>query len=488
MTATQNARVRGANRAPVNPAGEYILYWMTAYRRTSWNHSLDRAIAWARELNKPLLVLEALRCDYPWASDRFHRFVLDGMADNTQAFSGNRVAYYPYVEPLHGAGKGLLVALAARACVVVTDDYPAFFIPRMISAAAGKLNVLLEAVDSNGLIPLSNQAKVYSSAHQLRRFVHSTLANDPLDFPRQRPFAGRQLPAPGELPRSVVEKWPPTTLDRLARQDPIPAPLPIDHRVSPTRVSGGQRKAKAALKAFLETGLLDYAALHNHPEAGATSGLSPFLHFGHMSSHEVAAAVLGKQQWTPDRIEPAATGNRTGWWGLDENAEAFLDELIIWRELGFNAAKHQPGFDSYTSLPAWAQTTLAAHTPDIRDHIYTPDQFEQAATRDPIWNAAQRQLLTEGVIHGYLRMLWGKKILEWSPTPRHAFDIMVELNNKYALDGRDPNSYSGILWVLGKYDRPWGPERPIFGKVRYMSSENTARKFRLENYLRRYGP
>jgi deoxyribodipyrimidine photo-lyase len=241
------------------------------------------------------------------------------------------------------------------------------------------------------------------------------------------------------------------------------------------------------LKRFLDTRLPDYAALRNHPEADATSGLSPYLHFGHLSSQEIAFAVLNRQEWTPDRIEPAARGSRAGWWGLDENAEAFLDELITWRELGLNAARHLPEFESYGSLPAWARETLAAHTPDLREYIYTPDQFALAETHDPIWNAAQRQLVRDGLIHGYLRMLWGKKILEWSPTPQHAFEIMLDLNNKYALDGRDPNSYSGILWVLGKYDRPWGPERPIFGKVRYMSSENTARKFQLDDYLARYG-
>ena len=140
------------------------------------------------------------------------------------------------------------------------------------------------------------------------------------------------------------------------------------------------------------------------------------------------------------------------------------------------------------SLPAWSRDTLAAHESDVREHIYAHEQCEAAETHDRIWNAAQRQLLQEGRIHGYLRMVWGKKVLEWSPTPQHAFDILVELNNKYALDGRDPNSYTGILWVLGKYDRPWAPERPVFGQVRYMSSDNTARKFRLQDYLRKYGP
>jgi deoxyribodipyrimidine photo-lyase len=167
-------------------------------------------------------------------------------------------------------------------------------------------------------------------------------------------------------------------------------------------------------------------------------------------------------------------------------AEAFLDQLVTWRELGFNACARDPGYALYESVPAWARATLEQHAADARAHLYSAAEFERAGTHDPLWNAAQRQLMREGRIHTYLRMLWGKKILEWSSSPREALDVMLDLNNKYALDGRDPNSYSGILWVLGKYDRPWGPARPVFGSVRYMSSENTARKLHVKGYLERY--
>ena len=488
MLEITNGRVRAANNSPVAPHGDYVLYWMTAFRRVSWNFSLDRAVGWARELDKPLLVLEALRCDYPWASDRLHQFVVEGMADNARALKNSRVTYYPYIEESPGAGKGLVRALASRACIVVTDDYPAFFLPRMIQAAAPKIAVLLEAVDSNGLIPLSAHEKVYSSAHHFRRFLHGTLQEESLALPRQRPLAGRRLPALEKLPEDVLQRWHPSGFETASRSTTPLAQLPLDHHVSPGPLRGGRRAAKKALKSFLDSRLHSYCDSRNRPEADGTSGLSPYLHFGHLSAHEIAHEIFKRQEWTPAQIEPAARGRRAGWWGLDENAEAFLDELVTWRELGFNAAKHQKGFDSFESLPDWAQTTLASHGSDIREHIYAYEQFERAETHDQIWNAAQRQLVREGSIHGYLRMLWGKKILEWSPTPRHAFDIMVELNNKYALDGRDPSSYSGILWVLGKYDRPWAPERPIFGRVRFMSSANTARKFKMKEYLDRYQP
>jgi deoxyribodipyrimidine photo-lyase len=170
---------------------------------------------------------------------------------------------------------------------------------------------------------------------------------------------------------------------------------------------------------------------------------------------------------------------------MGEGAEAFLDQLVTWRELGFNLSSKNPEYASYGSLPSWARETLELHESDPRPHLYSLEEMEAAGTDDSVWNAAQRELLREGVIHNYLRMLWGKKILEWSPTARDALDIMIELNDRYAVDGRDPNSYSGIFWCLGRYDRGW-PERPIFGKVRPMSSKSTRRKIKLKNYLLRF--
>jgi deoxyribodipyrimidine photo-lyase len=173
-------------------------------------------------------------------------------------------------------------------------------------------------------------------------------------------------------------------------------------------------------------------------------------------------------------------------WGLSQATEAFLDQVVIWRELGLNFCHTRNDYDQFESLPEWALKTLRLHARDQRSHVYTLEKFERAKTHDPLWNAAQTQLVREGRIHNYLRMLWGKKILEWARSPTKALEIMVELNNKYAIDGRDPNSYNGIFWCLGRYDRPWGPERPVFGTVRYMSSENTARKFNIREYVREY--
>jgi deoxyribodipyrimidine photo-lyase len=171
---------------------------------------------------------------------------------------------------------------------------------------------------------------------------------------------------------------------------------------------------------------------------------------------------------------------------MSREAESFLDQLITWRELGYNMSWQNDNYLQFESLPEWAQITLAKHSSDPREHLYDLSEFEAAVTHDEVWNAAQRQLVRNGRIHNYLRMLWGKKIVEWSPTPRDALSVMIELNNKYAVDGRNPNSYSGIFWVLGRYDRAWGPERPVFGKIRYMSSQNTVRKLKLKGYLKEY--
>jgi deoxyribodipyrimidine photo-lyase len=460
---------------------------MTGFRRVGFNFSLQRAVEWARELDKPLVVLEALRCDYPWASDRLHRFVLDGMADNVRRLGATTVTYYAYVEERRGAGRGLLPALASRACIVVTDDYPAFFLPRMVAAAAKQLPVKLEQVDSNGLLPLRATERVFETAYSFRRFLQKNLVEHLSEQPRPDPLEGERLPPLGALPADIVGRWPNSAAALLEDRGPSLTELPIDHAVPATDLVGGESAASAALARFLAERLSSYAEDRNHPDEAATSGLSPFLHFGHISSHQVFSELTAREDWDTDRLAHEASGKRSGWWGMSESAEALLDQLITWRELGFNMSARREDYDRYDSLPGWAQKTLAEHAGDRRPYVYTLEDLEGATTHDPIWNAAQSELVREGRLHNYMRMLWGKKILEWSPTPQDALRVMIELNNKYALDGRDPNSHSGIFWCLGRYDRPWGPERPIFGKVRYMSSENTVRKLRLSAYLERYG-
>jgi len=482
------SRLSACNEAPVRPERDFVLYWMVATRRAAWSFALERAVERARELDRPLVVLEALRCDYRWASDRLHRFVLDGMADNARALARRRVLYYPYVEPRPGAGRGLLAALASRAAVVVTDDFPTFFVPRMVAAAARRLDVLLERVDSNGLLPMRAASTVFPSAYAFRRHLQKTLADHLAAPPAADPLARLALPRLEALPPAVLRRWPAADRALLAGGDAALAGLPIDHRVGPIELRGGPRAAEARLARFLDDGIDRYADQRNDPEREATSRLSPYLHFGHVSVHQILAALAARETWSTSSLSRRATGQREGFWGLSAPIEAFLDQLVTWREVGFNLAAQRPDHASYASLPAWAQATLDRHRGDRRRWVYDLAALDEARTHDPLWNAAQTQLRREGRIHNYLRMLWGKKVLEWSPTPEAALDTLIALNDRYAVDGRDPNSYSGIGWILGRYDRPWAPERPIFGRIRYMSSDNTARKLRVRGYLERFAP
>jgi len=436
-----SVRITVERDEPVRTNGKFVLYWMIAYRRPFWNFALQRAVEWARELRKPLVVFEPLDCGYEWMSDRTHQFVMQGMAENARAFARKSVLYYPYIAKKRGASKGLLAALAADASVIVTDRFPAYIYPALVQAAARQVSVRLEVVDSCGLLPLDATDKVFQRAFSFRAFLKKHLGEHVNASPLEDPLRKVRLPRLRNVDVRVTRRWPAATVADVSSLD-------IDHSVRAVSTHGGWKAAGRLLDTFV------------HSDRSRGSGLSPYLHFGHISSHEVFRAAASK----PD----------------------FIDELVTWRELGFNMCAKRNDYDTYESLPEWAKRTLAKHAGDRRPWVYTAKKFEQAKTRDPLWNAAQRQLVVEGRIEPYLRMLWGKKILEWSPTPQRALAIMIDLNNKYALDGRDPNSYNGIMWVFGRYDRPWGPERPIFGTIRYMSSENTARKMPVKEYIAKY--
>jgi deoxyribodipyrimidine photo-lyase len=486
MSSVPEIRIRQLNEAPVNGNGEFVLYWMISSRRATCNFALQRAIEWSTKLRKPLLILEALRVGYEWASDRLHRFVLQGMADNKAAFAGQPVRYYPYVEPKLGAGSGLVEELAARATVIVTDDFPCFFIPRMLKKTAQRLPTLLEAVDSNGLLPMRAANTVFPTAYAFRRFLQRELTPHLDELPASDPFVGVKVPRAEPIAPSILTRWPEATDELLEAERKTLSDLPIDHSVGPAAFRGGSSAAQDALQTFLDRKLHRYHEDRSQPEADVASGLSPWLHFGHVSASDVFVQLAQRENWTPNRLAETTKGSRQGWWGMSEPAESFLDELITWRELGYNFCWQRDDYDQYESLPEWARATLEEHASDERPNVYLFDEFEAAQTHDELWNAAQTQLVSEGRMHNYLRMLWGKKILHWSESPREALRIMIQLNNKYAVDGRNPNSYSGIFWVLGRYDRAWGPERPIFGKIRYMTSDNTARKFKVKNYIRKY--
>lgn len=471
------------NERPVNPGGAFVVYWMIAARRAGWNFGLQRAAEIARETGRPIVVLEPLRCDYPWASDRLHRFVLDGMAANAKALAG-RAEYYPYVEPSRGHGRGLLRALARDASAIVTDSYPAFFLPSMLDAAARQVTARLEAVDSNGIVPLSQHGRAFPTARGYRAFAQGVLRQHLRHVPLEDPLAGVP-PPPARIASEVTARWPPAPRELLEGSQRLES-LPIDHSVPPVETAGGSYEAARTLRRFVTKHLARYADEHNDPDADVTSHLSPYLHFGHVSAHEVFAAVASHERWTTRRLASRGGGAREGWWGMSPSAEHFLDQLVVWRELAFNGCAWLPGMAEYRTLPAWARRTLEAHRDDPRPHLYTEEVLDRAATHDPVWNAAQRQMTVDGWCQGYMRMVWGKKILEWCAEPADALTRMEHLMNRYSLDGRDPVSYASFGWVLGRYDRPWF-ERPIFGTVRYMTSGSAKRKLKMKAWLARYG-
>lgn len=481
-------RIRRLNAAPMNETGDYVLYWMIAARRTSFNFGLDRAVAWARQFSRPLVIFEPLRIDYPWASDRLHRFVLDGMTDKRSLFNNIPAYYYPYVEPEKDAGRGLLLTLARRACVVVSDDFPCFFLPRMLTAAASSLLVRLEVVDSNSILPMRSCDCAFTAAFHYRRHMQRNLALFVDKAPNADALRAFDLPTPKGLLDGIQKRWPPASEKLLERDSLALAKLPIDHSIPLSPMVGGEIAAHAALAKFLREGLGNYKDAHNEPEVEGTSRLSPYLHFGHIGVHEIFDAVMRQEKWSIFKVGPKATGAREGWWGVSPGTEAFLDQLVTWRELAYNRCAFRPkDYDHYDSLPTWALETLARHESDPRPHVYSRAQLEAGQTHDPLWNAAMGQLRTEGWFHNYMRMLWGKKILEWSRTPREALGHMIAIMDRWSLDGRDPNAYAGYFWTLGRYDRPW-PERPIYGTVRSMSSGNTARKFPVKRYIAQYAP
>jgi deoxyribodipyrimidine photo-lyase len=487
MSAVPELRIRRVNKAPMNPAGGYVLYWMTAFRRLGWNHALQHAAEMARSLNRPLVILEILLADYPYASPRFHRFMLEGIGERSRHLEDTFVFHYPFVERESGDRDGLFASLATHSCYVVVDDYPAFILPAMVARAGESATVIVEAVDSNGLLPLRAADRTFSAAYHFRRYLQKTLPEHFGDIPLADPLAEPLPSKDGAIDPEVLKRWAPTVGPLLQGETVALSSLALDGGVPPVKLVGGTEPAQARLTRFLDGVLHRYHDDRNHPDLHATSVLSPYLHFGNISSHQIFSELSSRGGWSPLRLSSNADGSRSGWWGMGEGAEAFLDQLITWRELGFNMTSRREEYAAYESLPDWARNTLEEHEADPRPYLYTYEGFRNAETHDPLWNAAQRQLLRDGIIHNYLRMLWGKKILEWSASAREALATMIDLNDRFALDGRDPNSYSGIFWCLGRYDRGW-PERPVFGKVRSMTSERTRKKVRLEKYLERFGP
>ncbi|MCM2315281.1 MAG: deoxyribodipyrimidine photo-lyase [Thermoanaerobaculia bacterium] len=432
--------------------GEYVVYWAQSARRLRSNLALDYAIHRANEEELPVVVYESIRPDYPGANDRIHSFVLEGVAANHHDALKRGLRYLFFLPRTRDEARGGLKRLAQRARLVVTDEFPTSTLREQTRSFAASAPCPVVTVDGNGILPMRVFGKEQYMAKQLRdrafRLFEERWGEIPELETKYQPYAG-ELDLPnynGAHPRANA------------------ASCSIDHSVAPVPLHGGREEGLRRLDVFVRERLSGYAGLRNR-EAHRTSELSPYLHFGYLSAHEVARRALFSDA-------PA------------EDVDAFLEQLVIRRELSFNLCFYRDDYASLACLPDWAKKTLAGHADDRRHPVYSHAELERAETGDEVWNLAQRGLLSLGTIHNYLRMLWGKKIIEWSKTPEEAHAFMVAMHDKYAIDGRDPNTHAGILWCFGKHDRPWF-ERPIFGTIRYLASESTKKKVDLPAYARK---
>lgn len=449
-----------------------MLYWIQTTHRVADNDALAFAIDQADALNLPVVAYQGLRPDYPWASDRLHQFVLEGVADLYDGYADLGIPYAFHLDPGPGpvagvvpprAGMSPLLALARRAALVVTDAFPTFIVPRQTRALARKIDAPVVPIESCTVVPQRWLQREFRTARAIRPVLHAALPHFlhtlPIRPPRRRaavefPFDPVRPDPSGSDPRSAI----PALL----------ASLPIDHAVTPSpTLRGGTRAGRRRLDRFIAVGLPRYDSDRGDPNVDATSRLSAYLHFGQLSPREVLLACRA--------AGPAGPYAR------------FEDEALTWRELAYNFCSHDARHRTEAAIPDWARRELADHESDLRDALYDRQALEQGRTGSPLWNAFQHRLVRDGELHNYARMLWGKAVIGWTPNAAAALRVLEHLNHKYALDGRDPCSYGGILWCFGKFDRPFY-RRPIFGTVRYMSLGAAARKFDVSRYVAESSP
>lgn len=455
--ADESLRLHRLRGGQPQPGARYVLYWMQINRRAEFNPALDHAILEANRLRLPLVVYEGLRADYPYANARIHTFMLEGARERHEALQAQGIRTFFFLQSAPDEHRDTVQRLCQEAALLVTDSYPTFIIGRHTQKLLEYTRLPVTTVDASTIVP----PQLFPRAEWAARTL--------------RPKLQRVLPAWLVAPEvcRLTHPDPALTLpidwetDLAQPVQRLVNACQIDHAVKPSLTfRGGSAEARKRLQTFLKQRLEDYDQARNDPGTRGTSELSPYLHFGMISPLEVALAAMKAS--TPD----------------DGPVFAFLEELIVRRELAFNFCTFQPHFDSLAGLPDWARKSLAEHDGDARSGVWSFESIEQARTPDPVWNLAQRELLLTGKIHGYIRMLWGKKIIEHSPNHAEALRRMIVLHDKYALDGRDPNTYTNILWCLGLHDRAWGPPKPVIGLIRPMSSDAMRRKTDLTAYKR----
>ena len=432
-------------------AGDYVLYWMQAAERTQFNHALEHAIDEANRLNLPVVVCFGLMDDFPEANLRHYTFLLEGLADVKAALAKREIKFVIR----HGGSAEAALHYGKKAAMIVCDRGYTRHQKSWRDHCADAARCPVVQVETDVVVPVEVTSDKHEfAARTIRPRIHKHW--DEFLVPVK----------PGKVKRSSM------SLDVKGDLDPDDIPgclkkMKIDRSVPPTkRFTGGEVAAQKSFKAFLSDRLSNYKEGRNEPANLGSSFMSPHLHFGHVSPVDLVLAVRGQKSASTVDIE------------------TYVEELVIRRELSMNFVNFEPNYDSYEALPEWARKTLSEHRRDKRDPSYTRQQLEAAETDDPYWNAAQQEMVKTGFMHNYMRMYWGKKILEWTPDPAEAFDINLRMNNKYLLDGRDPNSFANVSWIYGMHDRPWGPRRKIFGLVRYMNAGGLKRKFDMAAYVK----
>lgn len=447
---TSDPRITVRRAGPPDPGGRCVVYWMQRAQRALDNPALDVAVEAANILRQPVVIFFAPVPFYPHANLRHYAFLAEGIPDIAERARKRGSGFVLRSYPEHSL---LKFCEEVKASLVVGDENPMREPNHWRDLATRKLDVPLWTVDADVIIPSRLLEKEQYAARiirprlqqRLEQFL-TTSAKAKAKVEWQKPRGLKALPDDGSL--DLTEAW--KDLDRSVK--------PVNS------FRGGTTEALKLLRGFASHKLAKYPQQHGKPEVDGTSRLSPYLHFGQIGPHTVVREVeKGKA--------PRAA------------KDDFLDQLITWRELSINFIHFNPLYDSIESAPDWAHRTLARHAHDRRPVIYTREQLEHADTHDDLWNAAQQQMLHAGWMHNYMRMYWAKKILEWSPSPAVAYQTAVYLNDKYFLDGRDPNGYAGIAWAMaGKFDRPWF-DRPIFGTIRYMSANAARKKFDAGKYI-----
>ena len=447
---SNHPRITLRRAGSLDPDGTCVVYWMQRAQRSRDNPALDAAVDAANALGKPVVVFFAPR-PFPPANLRHYAFLVQGIPDIAGALERRGIGFVLRRFPDHSI---LKFCSEVKPVLVVGDENPIRQAEGWRVTVAKKLKLPLWTVDADVIVPSKLLEKEQYAAHVIR--------------PRLQARLKEFLVAPAN-PKAKVRWEKPRTLKSLSAADITLESLTdgwkIENSVQPVSSwRGGSAEALRLLKDFIRHKLECYTRDRNHPETERTTRLSPYLHFGHIGPHTIALAVENAEA-------PSVT------------KEAFLNQLITWRELSINLVHFNPDYDNFLCGEPWAHRTLTKHAKDPRPILYSEQQLENAETHDPLWNAAQIQMVNTGWMHNYLRMYWAKKILEWTPSPAQAHQIAVRLNDKYELDGRDPNGYAGIAWsIVGKFDRPWF-ERPIFGQIRYMSGASAGKKFDCQKYI-----